>query len=37
MEVKQTAGTSKLIAIVLKEMGAQAGDSRLSLGKVLVD
>jgi hypothetical protein len=36
MEVKQTAGMSKLIAIVLREMAAQAGDLRLSLGKVLV-
>jgi hypothetical protein len=36
MEVEQTAGTSKLIAIVLRKMGAQTGDLRLTLKKVLV-
>jgi hypothetical protein len=36
MEVERTARTSKLIAIVLRKMGAQAGDSRLTLEKVLV-
>jgi hypothetical protein len=36
IEVERTAGTSKLIAIVLRKMRAQAGDSRLTLKKVLV-
>jgi hypothetical protein len=36
MEVERTAGTSKLIAIALRKMGAQARDSRLTLKKVLV-
>jgi hypothetical protein len=36
MEVEQTAGTSKLIAIVLRKMRAQARDSRLMLNKVLI-
>jgi hypothetical protein len=35
-EVERTVGTSKLIAIVLRKMRAQAGDSRLMLKKVLV-
>jgi hypothetical protein len=35
-EVERTAGTSKLIAIVLRKMGAQARDSRSTLKKVLV-
>ena len=33
MEVKRTAGTSKLIAIILRKMGARAGDLRLTLEK----
>jgi hypothetical protein len=36
MEVERTAGTSKLIAIALRRMRAQAGDSRLMLEGVLV-
>jgi hypothetical protein len=34
-EVERTAGTSKLIAIALRRMRAQAGDSRLTLEGVL--
>ena len=33
MEVERTVGTSKLIAIILRWMGARAGDSRLTLEK----
>jgi hypothetical protein len=35
-KVERTVETSKLIAIVLRKMRAQAGDSRLTLKKVLV-
>jgi hypothetical protein len=36
MEVERTTGTSKLIAIALRKMRAQVGDSKLMLKKVLV-
>jgi hypothetical protein len=36
MEVERTAGTSKLIAIALRRMRAQAGDLRLTLEGALV-
>ena len=33
MEVERTIGTSKLIAIILRWMGARVGDLRLTLEK----
>jgi hypothetical protein len=36
MEVERTAGMSKLIAIALRRMRAQAGDLRLTLEGALV-
>jgi hypothetical protein len=36
MEVERTTGTSKLIAIALRRMRAQAGDLRLTLEGALV-
>jgi hypothetical protein len=36
MKVERTIGTSKLIAIALRKMRAQAGDLRLTLERALV-